>query len=376
MTDAKNIEVPFACFFTAITEADSLVGKQFECCVCMMVSFSSTLVRKLKATKYGAGVGLEMNVSIEDLGGYDSCYPVQIIRYSDYKREQSSKISQNFPSLVTCKKYGRTCISGKTGEEYAIFCCGNYLSNNSWFEYKCCLGRFVEASLSRKTTGHIAIILRLKGIHFLRTMECERKFLRAMSRMMTSRENADVVNPAAPKLNETQALEISEVIAVDDVISVKSKDDDDDEDMLSEVQKKVVKNKTSLKKAPVVHGTLVDKKVIFRDEKLYAILSEGKAFIDNQSAAIGVDNLYDLLVKYSDGMSMPKHCFSCAEKDAYFAKKEAGEAKPVIKTIHYIGDTTVSIKGKSEEVNSYLELMWDSSGKWRKYAKSKKAIAT
>ena len=81
--------------------------------------------------------------------------------------------------------------------------------------------------------------------------------------------------------------------------------------MLSEVQKKVVKNKTSLKKAPVVHGTLVDKKVIFRDEKLYAILSEGKAFIDNQSAAIGVDNLYDLLVKYSDGMSMPKHCFSC-----------------------------------------------------------------
>jgi hypothetical protein len=176
---------------------------------------------------------------------------------------------------------------------------------------------------------------------------------------------------------DAQALEIPEVIAVDDVISVKSKeDDDDDEDMLSEVQKKVVKNKTFLKKAPVVHGTLVDKKGFFRDEKLYAILSEGKAFIDNQSAAIGVDNLYDLLVKYSDGMSMPKHCFSCAEKDAYFAKKEAGEAKPVIKTIHYIGDTTVSIKGKSEEVNSYLELMWDSSGKWRKYAKSKKAIAT
>jgi hypothetical protein len=156
------------------------------------------------------------------------------------------------------------------------------------------------------------------------------------------------------------AIDITDVDGIDDVISVAS------EDVVSEQQQKSSRAKIPAK--PIVHGSLVDKKPRTKDEKLFSILSEGKS---GKSNGISDPALFDTLVRYSEGMTSQKHCPDQALKEEYFKAKEEGGALKTIKTVYYLGEAKIPTSKGTEDFHSYLELSWDGSGKWRRYAKKK-----
>ena len=122
--------------------------------------------------------------------------------------------------------------------------------------------------------------------------------------------------------------------------------------------------------APALRSVLalVDKKPRAQDEKLFSILSEGKL---GKSNGISDPALFDTLVRYSEGMTSPKHCPDQSLKGEYFKAKEEGGALKTIKTVYYLGEAKIPTSKGTEDYHSYLELSWDGSGKWRRYAKKK-----
>lgn len=166
-----------------------------------------------------------------------------------------------------------------------------------------------------------------------------------------------VKSPIAPS-----AIDITDVDGIDDVISVAS------EDVVSEQQQQQKSSQAKIPAKPIVHGSLVDKKPRAQDEKLFLILSEGKL---GKSNGISDPALFDTLVRYSEGMTSPKHCPDQSLKGEYFKAKEEGGALKTIKTVYYLGEAKIPTSKGTEDYHSYLELSWDGSGKWRRYAKKK-----
>jgi hypothetical protein len=163
------------------------------------------------------------------------------------------------------------------------------------------------------------------------------------------------------------ALEVNDVDAVHDVIVVASSDDEgDDDDVVSSHQRKTSQVITGSSK-PAILGTLVHEKPVIRDKKLYEILVEGRKGKNN---GLTDQALFDTLVHFSEGKKSPENCPDQQLKDDYFKIKDAGGDAPVIKTVYYLGETKLVTAGKGDAIfDSYLELSWDGTGKWRKYAK-------
>jgi hypothetical protein len=170
MFDEKGAAHPLAVFFTEVTQVDSsLSGVHIKLATAISASEAPAVIKLLGESAFGAGVGIHIDVLKDDIGGYDSFYPFEAIRYTGYLGKDSKIASKNIPRLQRCNLQKEKNTSSKTGEVYKVIHIGRYHNDaGKWRQYKCCWGRLVEAACTApgKGTGDTGVVMRVKGTHF------------------------------------------------------------------------------------------------------------------------------------------------------------------------------------------------------------------